>query len=250
MNYICDIISRNELILITQADLDKAFHNILFYTEGHKYIDTNTGEQLVSVTTEKKKYLVPFNPKMVEFSAEKQGVSIEWLQEQWDLAGYIGRERGTLLHDYCCCLANRKITKLDINVFPHMENLVQQIHNFFDDYKHWKTLATECVIGDSKNGGQFDRLVEDNGLVYLTDFKFQKSFKDAYKGQTMINGYEQYPQDTLHEYGWQMSKYKQIMENNEYLKSLDFKIDGLKLVHFNYEDSNYKVYDAPQIDII
>lgn len=236
--------------MITQVDLDIAFGTKIFYEDGHKYIDTNTGEQLVSVTTEKKNYIHPFNPEQVKYSAKSQGVTVEWLQAQWDEAGRIGKERGTLLHNYCQYLAYRKYIKIDTNAYPHMDNLLNQIHNFFEDYKHWKTIAVECVIGDDINCGQFDRLVDDNGSVYLVDYKFQKSFKEAYKGQTMRNGYEQYPQDTLHEYGWQMSKYKQIMENNPYLKSLDFKIAGLKLVHFNYEDTKYRIYDAPQIEII
>lgn len=230
--------------MITQSDLYEAFSHIIFYEDGHKYIDTRFGNQLVSVTTEKKKYLRPFDENMVKYSAKKQAVSPVWLQEQWNEAGRIGKERGTLLHNYCCWLAFRKISSLDMNAYPHMENLVNQIHAFFEDYKHWKTLAVECIIGDDVNAGQFDRIVEDNNLTYIVDYKFQKSFKDAYNGQTMINGYEQYPQDTLHEYGWQMSKYKQILEKK------GFKIDGLKLVHFNYEDTQYRIYDAPQIDII
>lgn len=230
--------------MISAIELNKAFGHIIFYEDFHRYIDITTGEQLVSVTTEKKKYLHPFDPEMVKHSARKQGVDPIWLQQQWDEAGRIGRERGTLLHNYCQNLAFRKVSKIDMNVFPHMENLVNQIHNFFDDYSHWTTLAVECIIGDEVNAGQFDRLVDDNGKTYLVDYKFQKTFKEAYKGQRMINGYEQYPQDTLHEFGYQMGKYKSILEKR------GFKIDGLKLVHFNYEDTNYKIYDAPQIKII
>lgn len=227
--------------------LDEAFEHIVFYEDGHKYIDLITGEQLVSVTTEKKNYLHPFNPDMVKYSAKKQGVSVEWLQGEWDRLSYEGRERGTLLHNYCWNLAYRKYTKLDMDAFPHMHNLVNQIHNFFKDYTHWKTLATECIVGDEKNAGMFDRLVEDstNGETYICDYKFQKGFKEAYKGQTMLEPYSQYPQDTLHEYGWQLSKYKSIIENHT-----DIKIHGLKLVHFNYEDTQYKIYDAPQINIV
>jgi hypothetical protein len=230
--------------MITQMDLDDAFGHIVFYENLHRYIDTNTGEQLVSVTTEKKNYLNPFDPNMVKYSARKHGVTVEWLQAQWDKAGLEGRLRGTLLHNYCQNLAYRKYMELDMQAYPHMENLVNQIHNFFEDYKHWKTIAIECVIGDDKNAGQFDRLVTCNDEVFIVDYKFQKSFKEAYNKQTMTNGYEQFPQDTLHEYGWQMSKYKQILEKK------GFKIDGLKLVHFNYEDTQYKIYDAPQIKII
>lgn len=225
--------------------LHEVFKHIVFYEDGHKYIDTNTGEQLVSVTTEKKKYLHPFDPKMVIYSAKKVGCSPEELQKEWDRLSYEGRERGTILHNYCQNLAFRKYSKIDTTQYPHMDNLINQIHNFFDDYKHWITLAVECIIGDDKNAGQFDRLVEDENTkeIFLVDYKFQKSFKGNY-GKQMKEPYSQYPQDTLHEYGWQLSKYKSIMEK------IGFKIDGLKLVHFNYEDTNYKVYDAPQIEII
>lgn len=232
--------------MILNIELQKAFGHIIFYEDTHSYIDTDTGEQLVSVTTEKKKYLHPFDKSLVIKCAKKEGCSVEELQFRWDEIGKIGRERGTILHNYCQYLSYNKVIKLDTTQYPHMDNLVNQIHNFFDDHKHWITIAVECIVGDDKNGGQFDRLVWDSILekIYLVDYKFQKSFKGNY-GKYMKEPYNQYPQDTLHEYGWQMSKYKSIIE-----KAIDCKIDGLKLVHFNYEDIQYKVYDAPEIKII
>jgi len=226
-------------------ELQKAFSHIIFYEDGHKYIDTIKNKQLISVTTKKKEYLHPFDKNLVVKCAAKEGCEVAELQSRWDEASYIGRERGTLLHNYCQSLSFRKVSKIDVSLFPHTEKLIGQIHNFFEDYKHWKTLAVECVIGDDEVAGQFDRIVEDEktGEIYLVDYKFQKSFKDSY-GKFMLYPYNQYPQDTLHEYGWQMSEYKSILENK------GFKIDGMKLVHFNYEDSNYKVYDAPQIKIV
>lgn len=224
-------------------ELEEKFGHIIFYEDGHKYIDTNTGEQLISVTTAKKEYLHPFNKDLVFSCAKKEGVTPEELQKRWDEAGRIGRERGTLLHNYCQNLAFRKVSSIDMNSYPHLENLINQIHSFFEDYSHWKTLAVECVIGDEINAGQFDRLVEDAGKIYIIDYKFQKSFKSSF-GKSMLKPYEKYPQDTLHEYGWQLSKYKNILEKT------GIKVDGLKLVHFNYEDTQYKVYDAPEIEIV
>lgn len=228
------------------VELQKAFNHIKFFEKSHQYIDTRNGNELVSVTTEKKKYLHPFPPDMYKWSAKKQGVDPEWLKEEWQRLSIEGRNRGTLLHNYCEALAFNKVIDIDMDAYPHMENLVNQIHNFFEDHKHWFTLAVECIIGDDINGGLFDRVVEDslnNNAVYIVDYKFQKSFRENY-GKNMLEPYSQYPQDTLHGYGWQLSKYKSILEKK------GFKIDGMKLIHFNYEDTNYKVYDAPQIEIV
>lgn len=226
-------------------DLQKHFSHILFFEDGHRYYDTKNNKELVSVTTEKKNYLHPFNKDLVHICARKKGVTSEELQEEWNELGRIGRERGTILHNYCQYLAYNKIISINKSEFSHMENLVNQIHEFFNDYKHWITLAVECIIGDEFNAGQFDRLVKDTkeNKIYIVDYKFQKTFKGNY-GKYMKEPYSQYPQDTLHEYGWQMSKYKSILKNKA-----GINIDGLKLVHFNYEDTKYNIYDAPEIEI-
>lgn len=229
------------------AELQKAFFNIVFYEDGHKYIDTNTGLELVSVTTEKKNYINPFDPtgKITEACAKKEGISVEELKHRWKQIAIEGQRRGTLLHSYCESLAYRKYPIVDMKSFPHMHNLVNQIHNFFDDYRHWITLAVECIVGDEKNAGQFDRLVQDEtkGEIYIVDYKFQKSFKGSY-GKMMLPPYDQYPDDTLHQYSWQMSRYKSMLEKK------GFKIDKTKLVHFNYEDTQYKVYDGVDMVIV
>ena len=226
-------------------NFNQVFGHIVFYEENHMYLDTNTGKRLVSVTTEKKNYLHPFDDTLVVKCAKKEGCTVEEMQERWNELARIGKERGTILHNYCQNLSYRKISKVDKSEYPHMDNLLNQIHMFFKDYSHWTTLAVECVIGDEHIAGQFDRLAKDEitGEILLIDYKFQKSFKGNY-GKMMLSPYEMYPQDTLHEYGWQLSKYKSILENK------GFKIDGMKLVHFNYEDTTYKIYDAPQINIV
>lgn len=226
-------------------ELNKVFGHIVFYEENHKYVDTNTGQVLVSVTTEKKNYIHPFDKTLVVKCAKKEGCTVQEMQERWDELARVGKERGTLLHQYCQNLAFRKISVIDEMSYPHVKNLLNQIHMFFKDYSHWNTLAVECIIGDEKNAGQFDRLAQDEntGEILLIDYKFQKGFKSNY-GKMMKSPYEQYPQDTLHEYGWQLSKYKSILENK------GFRIDKMKLVHFNYEDTMYKIYDAPEIQII
>lgn len=231
--------------MINQVDLDLKFKHILFNEADHTYIDTRTNKNLVSVTTEKKNYLHPFSKDMYKWSAKKQGVDPIWLKNEWERLSIEGKGRGSLLHDYCQFKAYRKTKSLDMNAYPHMHNLVNQIENFFNDHPHWYFTAVECVIADDVNAGQFDAMVWDSitNEDFLIDYKFQKAFRGSY-GKQMLEPYSQYPQDTLHEYAWQMSKYEDI------LNKAGLKVDGRKLIHFSYEDTNYKIYDAPKIDIV
>lgn len=115
-------------------ELNEAFSNILFTEHGHTYIDSSTGQSLISVTTLKKKFEEPYQENFwaVYKAFERSGYTVRYqgsteyfllngeryspmfdshvhydlpitpdqVKREWQLNGLIGRTRGTLLHNY------------------------------------------------------------------------------------------------------------------------------------------------------
>lgn len=157
-------------------EINKAFNHIHYYDDGHYYVNTETGEQLTSVTTYKKKFQNPFEGKTHEYwlnrKALEAGITANEMQDQWDEARIVGVTRGSRIHDYAEQLTLRKHMHLELNI-DHMAKLKRQVHQYFSDYPHLINIATELVIGNDLLGGQIDRLVWDTEKegVYIIDYK-------------------------------------------------------------------------------
>lgn len=164
-------------------ELYKQFGHILYFDEPHVYIDTNTGEQLTSVTTLIKKYRQPFkrdywinwcinNPKKTEYF----GRTYEDVKEEWRIKSILGTTSGNILHEYLEDIWNNKIFPINYNRNETITSLSEEDYEAFknkcdilisyadkfkEDHSHIIPIKPELIVGNDTYAGQIDFLGYD-----------------------------------------------------------------------------------------
>jgi hypothetical protein len=229
------------------AKLNKAFSHIYFIEEGHKYLNIDTNEYLISVTTKKKDYVRQFEGKQKDYwlnrKATEAGITPDEMQEEWDEKRIVGTTRGSIIHDYAENISNRKITAPELNI-PGLAKLKRQINLYFRDHIDYVNIATELVVGNDKIGGMIDRLcLNEKGQLGIVDFKSDREFKESY-GKKMKKPYNHLPSDSIHGYYLQVNMYRELLEEK------GFNIEFMEIVHFGINNDDYVLLNVPKIDII
>ena len=89
--------------------LYNAFSDIIYYDNGHYYLDNKTGEILPSVTQLIKRHKQVFRKDFwSRRKADERGISVEDILSEWENQKVYGTTRGSLVHDYLEETSRRK----------------------------------------------------------------------------------------------------------------------------------------------
>jgi len=215
------------------------FKDILYFDETHTYRHIPTGRNLPSVTTLIKKYSKPFDEDFwLPKKAKQLGVDKEDLKKVWDLKGKIGRETGTIIHNY---LENRFRGK----VFPFyrpeyisedkVDKLLKVCERYYQEF-NMEVAALELVVGNELYAGQLDKLTE---CGVIRDYK-QGSLKDGY--DMMYYPYNNLIDSSLNKYAVQLNHYRVPLE------AKGIKINKMEIVFFT--EDGYTIHDVPFLPVI
>jgi hypothetical protein len=217
----------------------KLFEDILYLDEKHEYVNLVTGEKLPSVTSFIKKFSKPFDEEYwLNYKSKQLGVSKESLRQEWQMKGKVGRELGTIIHNYLEARFQRKVFKPTIPSYidgDKVNRIIEVCERYYNDNKHLKVEALELVVGNDVIAGTLDKLVE-GGL--LRDFK-TGSLKDGY--DFMFSPFENLIDSSLNKYAIQLNVYRQLLEEK------NIKINKMEIVFFT--ELGYEMYDIPFLNV-
>lgn len=243
------------------TQLHRAFMNIRYYDDKHVYIDTNTGEELISCTTFIKNYQQAFQKDFwLKKKAKEYKISEEELEESWNKKRIIGTTRGTMLHKFLENLLLNKEYPIEYPKFVHTLNSLDFItfhktferlkgfaENFVQDHLHLVPVKLELVLGDSelKLAGQCDALFYDTEKECFAIYDFKTDLKiDVHnKYQNFKKPLSHLSQSEINKYSLQLSIYQFLIERNT-----DIRIGYNKIVWFNPKQENYELFDVPYLE--
>lgn len=217
--------------------LEKAFDHILFVDKDHSYrINGNIAKY--SVTKLLKKYEKPFpKDEMAKHVANKKGVLIEDILQEWDYKRDYSSHKGSEFHLFAENYLQRRqipIDKKAIEVFIKenhnigtVENYYKEqahlITNFLNFYKWWKQdhilIKPEFVVGDEEASvcGTIDNLSYNTKTKKLVifDYKTNKAIeKKNSRGDTLLAPFQYLPSCEFVKYSLQLCLYQHIIEKH------------------------------------
>lgn len=206
---------------------------IVFNERAHTYTDTETNQTLMSVTTLISKYKPPFdrigNATRV---AHRQGVSVEFILEEWESELKRACNNGTHLHKIMeKYILHKEEDKTYSTLYESYNEIAKNL------FKYSTNVLCEAGVGDTELNiaGTADLIYENNTHFYIGDFKTNKHFRFT----SAYNSYFTAPIDHLNicefnTYALQLSMYALLYE-----KMTNKKCAGLVIFHL---DSNNKWY--------
>lgn len=214
------------------------FKDILYYDDVHRYIHLPTGNTIPSVTTYIKQFSKPFNEAYwLSYKSRQLGVTEDELREEWRLKGVIGRELGTIIHNYLEARFQRKVIPPVVPDYISTDK-VNRILSVCEKYYQECDLqyeALELVVGNDKVAGTLDKLME-GGI--LRDYK-TGILKVGY--DTMLKPFQHLVDSSLNKYAVQLNLYRKLL--NE--KGVD--VNKMEIVFFTEE--TYSIHDIPFLDV-
>jgi hypothetical protein len=222
-------------------NLNNYFNEVNFNKKYHKYYVN--GKEFTSCTTflsRLKKDI--FNDSLKEKTANKRGVTIDYLNDLWDIKREIGCLRGTEIHFLI-------ETYYKYGFFSEYSDLVNteyfQFKKFIKDHLDLEPVKIEWIVYDKELeiAGTLDMLFKNKmtGKFELYDWKTNKEIKLS-SDINFINPLNHLEQSDINIYSMQLSIYKHIIEKNT-----PVRIDSMYIVHFN-KDSNYEKYEAKYME--
>lgn len=207
---------------------------VIFNEQEHKYIDDQTGKELISATTLIGKYKPRFdkigNAKRI---AKREGVTVDFILEEWEAEKNRACDYGTTIH---------KI----MEDFLSEDKRVDGYNTFYTSYKKWDkifdkfpTLTCEMALHniDLNVAGTADLVYENKNYFYIGDFKTNKNFRFF----SEYNEFFKAPVDHLgvcefNTYCLQLSLYAHLYE-----LSSGKKCSGLVIFYKNKNDTWYPI---------
>jgi ATP-dependent exoDNAse (exonuclease V) beta subunit len=227
------------------------FSDIKYFDEPHKYFIDN--RELVSATTFIGKFKEKFDTENIaESYANKRGLDVKDVINEWDLKRDISTVKGTLIHNYAENYWYNKVFPYDavpvIRKFgsdiikEKFEKCVNNFKLFYKDaVKNLIPVKMEFVVGDTDYGiaGMVDCLFynKKSQMLEIYDYKTNKEIKKSnqYK-QKFKNPISHLDYCELNTYSLQLGLYKHIIEKNTNLK-----LGNLYLVWINEINDTYKI---------
>ena len=210
----------------TILELNK-FSHIKYYDEPHKYYAGN--REFTSATTFIGKFKNKFDTEnMAQTYADKRGLVVEDVINEWDLKRDISTVKGSMVHNYAENFWYNKVFPYDPSVSikkfgtdiikDKFEKCVTIFEKFYNDAKtNLIPVKMEFVVAD-----------EDYGIAGMVEnFKSPISHIDVCEINT---------------YSLQLHLYKHIIEKNTNLK-----IGNLYLVWINEVNDNYKIFPCKDL---
>ena len=225
-----------------------AFGDVRFRELGHKYwFEGKPDKKLLSVTSLVGTLHRPFDADgCAAKKAEKEGVSKEEILARWKAANVLACDKGTLTHLYMeCNLTGRKFEipqKLDQpEIISAFQSLKPACDGFLHDgMKGLTPVCSELSVGvyDWSLVGTIDQIFEDeNGDLWIYDWKTNKTFTDSNKWENLEWPFAMWPNSSLAGYSVQLRLYQKIIEHVTGLK-----IKGCRLVWLSPQ--GHRIYNC------
>lgn len=215
------------------------FNFVTYYDKKHVYKFQGATGDPVSTTTLIGKYKPYFDKDYMSMKvAQKRGVPQHEVLAEWEEAGRVASEKGTLVHKYAEDYIGNKI-------FPNPapKKLKRYLKSFWRQYVYTGRLipvASEFVIGDRDLmvAGMIDQIFYSpkKDLFHIFDWKTNKKIEKT----TKYNSYMKPPISHLPEcefttYSLQLSLYKYLFMRNTELQFGDNYIVWLNEKNEDYE---------------
>ena len=234
-------------------ELNKAFGDFKFYENGHYYTYKDKPIS-IGATGLIEQYTQDFDAQAVaERVAEKQGVSVKDVLDEWKLKNVQACLKGSASHNFVQNLwsgiSHIEDTKNFTTATLDALKLIQgQAQNFYNDYKdRLEHLYDEYVIGSEEYdvASAIDHLFINKltgGLVlvdYKTNTDIHKNERYAKNMKVPLNHLKD---DTLTHYAIQLSIYKYLVE-----KYTTLEFEEMFIVWFSELNENYEIIEVPYL---
>jgi len=235
------------------------FNRITFVEKTHSYLIDGEPTNSPSVTQFLKRFKKKFEKeKMAARTAKKRNTTYEHIIAEWELNNLYSTTLGSMLHKYIENFYCSKRVEFEGSfaglgfeekkkIADTLPKLVTQFQNFYNDHKHLICVKNEIVLGDleeTKICGMSDLLcynTENDGLEIL-DFKTNKKMEKESKYGTLLFPFDDMSEGEVNEYTIQLNVYKYFIE-----KATSLKVNNLKIIWFNVNNDNYKLYELVDI---
>lgn len=234
-------------------ELNKAFGDFKFFEQDHHY---EYKEQRVgmSVTRLIEEYANEFDSQAIaEKVAEKQGISVQEVLDEWKYKNKFACTKGSTCHEYAQSLwsgNNWNYIEFDssIEYQKAITKIQLQATNFKKDYQdRLEHLADEFVIGSEEYdiASAIDHLFINKltGGLVLVDYKTNSDIRknERYAKQMKVP-LTHLKDTTLNHYAIQLSIYKYLVE-----KYTNLKIEEMFIVYFSENIENYEIIPIPYL---
>lgn len=223
------------------------FNEISYSDDDHTYYIN--GKQLLAVTSVVKHFAPEFDRDGIsQRVAEREGVTQEEILRRWELAGELGRDRGTRLHQYVEDTMNGKVDKILRTVNERIKEM-----DAFD--AAWKAMRAdlnvrlvrqEWIIGDAELGiaGRLDCLlsIKIDGEEFLCVFDWKTGKLDVDNRFGFLSPpLQDFDSSKFNQYSVQLSLYRLILERN--LTSVKRPFSDGYILHLR-DDGSYHLHRA------
>lgn len=239
----------------------------MFYEDGHKYVNTRTGQRYMSVTQALSKlkpdvnwdywavykYLeilgsvkpqsdkehILYNGKRVHYKDHIEGG--KEVRARWKNKSNTALAKGTFIHSYLENLFNRKV----INVPDKYKNYIHGAYQFYLDNQDRQAIYPELIVADDDLmlAGQVDRpFFVEPGVIDIDDYKTDKEIKKDNQYGNLKAPADNLPDCNFSKYTLQLNTYRHIIEKNT-----DWKVRNLRIIHLT--DTEYFEHKIPKYDM-
>lgn len=234
-------------------ELNKAFGDFKFYEDGHYYTYKDKPIS-IGATGLIEQYTQDFDAQAVaERVAEKQGVSVQEVLDEWEYKNKFACEKGSTCHEYAQSIWNgEKWKALTFDESEEYLNAVgrirMQARTFYYDYKdRLEHLADEFVIGSEEYdlASAIDHLFINKltGGLVLVDYKTNSDIhKNERYAKNMKVPLNHLKDTTLNHYAIQLSIYKYLVE-----KYTTLEFEEMFIVWFSELNDNYEIIEVPYL---
>lgn len=234
-------------------ELNKAFGDFKFYEDGHYYTYKDKPIS-IGATGLIEQYTQDFDAQAVaERVAEKQGVSVKDILDEWKLKNAQACLKGSASHNFVQNLwsgiSHIEDTKnFTTGTLDALKLIKGQAQNFYNDYKdRLELIYNEYVIGayELDLASAIDALFINKltgGLVlvdYKTNTDIHKNERYAKNMKVPLNHLKD---TTLNHYAIQLSIYKYLVE-----KYTKLEFEEMFIVWFSELNENYEILEVPYL---
>lgn len=256
------------------------FPNVVFYENGHQYINTQDPTIKYTSSTGVKKRFIPefrrrywiawtvvkkkFKNRVCDYggkctadhfriNGKEYHMDVIWeklpeecaeVARKWEEESNFGKDKGSSVHDYLENRAQRKVMGFKKSHRPWIE----QAEEFWRKHDRSGVIFTECevVVADKEKpvAGMIDRIDYMDGIgVRIVDYKSDKDLNDTNQYNKMLPPFDHLYQNPINEYSIQVNIYADIVERNT-----PWLVSEIILV--NITDENWSVHKINRIQVL
>ena len=208
---------------------------MIYFSEGtHTYVNTETGKELISVTTLLGKYKPKFDKKEnAARVAKREGLDVDFVLDLWEKEKNKACDYGTAIHKVMEDFLVEG--KKDDEHYYLYKSYEQEANSIFSGYKTFKAEEKMYNIEDNI-AGTTDLVYEKEKSFMLGDFKTNKRFNfHSNFNEYMLGPLSHLTVCEFNTYALQLSLYAYLYE-----KMTNKKCDGLVIF---YKEKRYNNHD-------